>query len=327
MSTDPYQEMEHKAGVPEPLKPFEEPEGTPPLVGSKLRNQRERLGLSLSDVAATTRIQPYILSAMEQEQWERIPVGAYVQGFLRSYARALGLDEEEILNLYRTSAPADEHPLPGIRKQPASHRRLGPLLCLLAALLLAISGYYFWRGGSPPPELLPRGESPLKQEPLPVPEPTAETPRPLEKAAPGKTPLVPHSSQQAEPAAASEAPSSPPPAVQAEGTQTPQPPSPAPQPSAPKAPLSLRAEVRDRTWIKIWVDNQPPKDYIFLPGSRPEWTAREGFELIVGNAGGLALVFNGQRYDQLGDPGKVVRLRFPEEYKRKPEGEKREKRP
>ena len=79
-------------------------------------------------------------------------------------------------------------------------------------------------------------------------------------------------------------------------------------------PQILTASVRERTWIKISVDGGDPKEYIFDPGNRHEWKARKGFDLLIGNAGGIDLEFNGEKIENIGAPGQVVRLVFPQYY-------------
>ena len=70
-----------------------------------------------------------------------------------------------------------------------------------------------------------------------------------------------------------------------------------------------------RTWIKICVDDQGPKEYIFQPGSRPQWKAKEGFYVIIGNAAGIEFDFNGKILEDIGNLGQVVKLRLPEDFK------------
>jgi len=77
----------------------------------------------------------------------------------------------------------------------------------------------------------------------------------------------------------------------------------------------LTGHVEDRTWIRICVDDQEPKEYIFQPGSRPQWKGVEGFNILVGNAAGVWFEFNGERYENLGELGKVVRLKLPPDFK------------
>jgi len=76
--------------------------------------------------------------------------------------------------------------------------------------------------------------------------------------------------------------------------------------------LTLTARVHSRTWIAIGVDGQPWREYLLQPEETVEWTADEGFEIVVGNAGGIELSLNGDPLGYLGPEGKVVRLKLPE---------------
>ena len=72
-----------------------------PRIGAALEQERERQGLSLSDVEERTKIRTRYLRALETEDWDIIPGPTYVRGFLRAYAEALGLDPEELVDDYR----------------------------------------------------------------------------------------------------------------------------------------------------------------------------------------------------------------------------------
>ena len=76
----------------------------------------------------------------------------------------------------------------------------------------------------------------------------------------------------------------------------------------------LTGHVKARTWIRICVDDQEPKEYIFQPGSRPQWKGVDGFNVLIGNAAGVEFDFNGERFENLGDLGKVVRLKLPRHF-------------
>ncbi len=71
----------------------------PPGVGAALRERREELGLTLAEMAAATRIHRIYLVALEEENFQVLPGGAYGIGFLRIYARDLGLPIESLLGL------------------------------------------------------------------------------------------------------------------------------------------------------------------------------------------------------------------------------------
>ena len=65
-------------------------------IGSLFRNERQKKGLSYSQISETTRLRSHILKALENEDWANLPSPVFVTGFIRSYARALGLDEGEL---------------------------------------------------------------------------------------------------------------------------------------------------------------------------------------------------------------------------------------
>ena len=84
----------------------------------------------------------------------------------------------------------------------------------------------------------------------------------------------------------------------------------------PEGPvLTLSATVNLRTYVRIIVDDDPPKEFIFKPGANPDWTAKRGFEVKVGNAGGIEFVFNGEDIGTIGDMGRVRTVSFPDDFK------------
>ncbi|MGA7926884.1 MAG: RodZ domain-containing protein [Candidatus Sulfotelmatobacter sp.] len=71
--------------------------------GEKLRKQREQRGLELDAISNTTKISTRMLRALEDEQFDQLPGGVFNKGFVRAYARQVGLDEEEIVADYLTA--------------------------------------------------------------------------------------------------------------------------------------------------------------------------------------------------------------------------------
>jgi len=69
----------------------------PVSVGRALRQARKELGWGIEEVAARLHIKPAYLRALEEERWEDLPSPAHVKGFLRLYARELGLDPEPLV--------------------------------------------------------------------------------------------------------------------------------------------------------------------------------------------------------------------------------------
>ncbi|MFQ5992214.1 MAG: helix-turn-helix domain-containing protein, partial [Nitrospiraceae bacterium] len=75
-------------------------------LGDFFKQVRETKGLTLEEVALKTRIQPDYLRALEDENFAKLPDQVFAKGFVRTYARSLGLDEDDALNRFGESAGA-----------------------------------------------------------------------------------------------------------------------------------------------------------------------------------------------------------------------------
>jgi cytoskeletal protein RodZ len=102
-------------------------------IGSTLRETRTRLRIDLGDVEAETKIRVRYLRALENEEWDVLPGGAYTRSFIRTYANHLGLDGERLADDFRRTmeAPAGERygtPEPVARKPERRSGGGGPRL-------------------------------------------------------------------------------------------------------------------------------------------------------------------------------------------------------
>ena len=79
-------------------------------LGELLRERREAKGFSLQSVSSTTKIREHILVALECGAYDCLPAPVFVRGFLRTLARQLGLDAEELLALYVAAVPQSVAP-------------------------------------------------------------------------------------------------------------------------------------------------------------------------------------------------------------------------
>jgi len=70
-------------------------------VGQRLRAAREAKGLSIEDVASSTRIPTRHLQTLEDSEWDKMPAATYSIGFAKNYATAVGLDRAEIADQLR----------------------------------------------------------------------------------------------------------------------------------------------------------------------------------------------------------------------------------
>ena len=117
-------------------------------VGTTLRTARERLGLTVNDVAVRTRITVPLLMAIEENAFDRVPGGIFVRGFLRSYAREVGLDPEDAVSQFLEETGdtlQDAGPMPGaalddeppIQPEPSGGRATWGYALIVAALAVA----------------------------------------------------------------------------------------------------------------------------------------------------------------------------------------------
>ncbi|MGA8260213.1 MAG: helix-turn-helix domain-containing protein, partial [Arenicellales bacterium] len=68
-----------------------------PECGRRLRRTREQMGLSVDDVASELRLSSFQIRALEDDDWSQLPGTTYARGYLKAYARLLGLDAEQML--------------------------------------------------------------------------------------------------------------------------------------------------------------------------------------------------------------------------------------
>ena len=114
-------------------------------IGEKLRTQREQKGLSIEQVARDTNIAKRFLHALESEDFSAFPGETYLLGFLRNYTDYLGLDQEEMVNLFR-NFKIQEQPIPMdellVKKKPRI-----PITIIAGVVVvvgLIIGGYFLY---------------------------------------------------------------------------------------------------------------------------------------------------------------------------------------
>ncbi len=74
-------------------------------IGSKLKEKRQDLGLSVEDISARTLISVKYLQAIEENKFSEIPADVMTLGFIKNYSVALGLNPDEIISEYKKSNP------------------------------------------------------------------------------------------------------------------------------------------------------------------------------------------------------------------------------
>jgi cytoskeletal protein RodZ len=137
-------------------------------VGTFLRRLRESRALTLEAVALETRISVMYLRQIEQNRFEALPGEVFVRGFLRAYARAVGVDPARVILAYErrhgTPDPPDASRWPKLLRLPR-RRRLGLLVGVVLALaMLALLFAFVFRDDLEPPPPLPTDAPPAADD-------------------------------------------------------------------------------------------------------------------------------------------------------------------
>lgn len=70
-------------------------------LGEKLKEERLKKDLSLEDISKITKIKPDFLEYIENCEYQKLPSASYASGFVKNYAKALGLNIEELMAIFR----------------------------------------------------------------------------------------------------------------------------------------------------------------------------------------------------------------------------------
>ncbi len=111
-------------------------------IGQDLKRERELRGISLQEIADSTRISLKFLQAVEEDRLDIIPGQFFIRGILRSYAKSIGLDENQVLNKYQEKIMFEEqlaYQEARKRHSPARLPRPKKALFLVLSLVVLIS--------------------------------------------------------------------------------------------------------------------------------------------------------------------------------------------
>ncbi len=112
-------------------------------IGAALREARESLGLTLDQIAETTRVRARHLAAIEAGAIDQLPSRPFTVGYVRAYAKALGIDADATAARFRTEHPSPDdelHSPVGVRHARRSSRG-GVLMALAGVAALAVAGW------------------------------------------------------------------------------------------------------------------------------------------------------------------------------------------
>lgn len=246
-------------------------------IGEHLKRVRKVCGYSLEDVARVTKINLHYLEAIENDEFSKLPGETFLKGFLRSYARFLGIKEKEIIGRLKE----------GKKTEPVAHEALKtesyvsssgesdrrgegksfiqkniriilPLGVGAFALLIIIM---LFGGGRDTPTIQSSKEVRVEETVPPVPAAPAEI---------TSEAVVPPGTGSVE-------------------------------------PVLLKVSAKELTWIQVNLDGGEVKEALMRPGEVVSWTGVDKITVTLGNAGGVDVEVNGKAQEPFGKRGEVVR--------------------
>jgi cytoskeleton protein RodZ len=290
-------------------------------VGEKLRRARIEQGLDLATLANLTRITQRYLQAIETGDISELPNGFFYRSFVRQYASALGLDtddiEADLERLRQSEAPVltaamEQAQFPIKAQDPivseSNRRYLGTgrmwvYVALLIAMLIGCSAFYGWWRRLETASVANAQGIAQTAEAAPVPTESGTSP-----SGPESQPSPPSS----QPAKATLPASNPSPAASRTTDGATLQPSVAVLPAGPKAP-ALSADDRvvvslsatELTWVSVAADGKYVFSGLLRPNQSMTLGGKERTQLKIGNAGGLAVSWNGKAIGPVGPRGQV----------------------
>jgi cytoskeleton protein RodZ len=273
--------------------------------GDRLRREREMRGITLDEITESTKVSRRHLEALEGEHFDQLPGGVFNKGFVRAYARFLGINEDQAIADYSTASnelpqpenkfPLDIHAKPNPDLNPK--RSYLPLVFAVAALVGVLVGYAFWAKSKPHSTG------------------TAETTAAQSSPAASETPTN-ASTPAAAPSASTAASEPKPRAVEHTPAAVTTPPNPQQQAPAaavvdkPEKTFSVSVKAREDSWVSIVADGKSVMQRVLNADKHKKIKAGKVLVLRTGNAGGIEVSFNGKPLGTLGNENEPRTLTF-----------------
>ncbi len=244
-------------------------------VGSSLRAARANQGMSVEDAANRLRLMQRQIEAMETDDFASLGQPVFARGFVRNYARLLGLDPEPLLAVM-AGAPADAVPVTHAAPQPPGHWLTSPWLILLfLGALLAVAvpvGLYWWLNSDAEEEIAAATARAAEQHAAPAVAPAPTPPATVSASVPAV------------------------PAAQA-APESVAPPSEEPLPPAAAGSV-LHLDFGADSWVEIKdASGRMLMRQLNQPGSSADVKGQPPFDVVIGNAAQVRLTYNSRPID------------------------------
>jgi cytoskeletal protein RodZ len=240
----------------------------PQSFGRYLQAIRLEKKISLEQVSQQTRIGLGNLLLIEQEDHEQLPAEVYVKGFLRSYAKSVGADGDEVIRRYESCHDVlqrtSEAEFTSKKMVRGLWRKIVVSLVLVVCIIgLALFAVVFFRQ-------TPDADKPLEQKTAAENEQAVDTPEEQQGLEADAKPV-----------------------------------------NAVSEKLLLHVTAVEDTWLKAIVDEKGSTEYNLNSGDQIEIEAANGFNLLIGNAGGIKITLNDKPISIPGKSGEVVTIELP----------------
>jgi cytoskeleton protein RodZ len=308
--------------------------------GDRLRREREMRGVTLDEIAESTKISKRSLQALEEDDFDLLPGGIFNKGFIRAYARYLGIDEDQTVADYVAAsneqpAPEDQFPLEVFddkEKNPPLNpkRSFLPIVLAIVALAAGVGGWAYYAKYKPRQRVPVAEQVPAPNIPAPaLPAPSSSTSQAQTEVTPGTNPPATQSTGQDQKNASVAATGTASttgtpektsgktstdktsktqkPAVNAEQQKDT---TASESESASGKLFTVSVKAKEDSWISITADGKFVREGV-LSANR-QWSARAGKELVlkIGNAPGIEVSYQGKPLGPLPADGKVRTLTF-----------------
>ena len=256
--------------------------------GQYLKQQRLEKNIALEQVSLNTRISVQVLELIEQEKSEALPEDLFVRNFIRLYAKAIGIDPEAAAARFTgktynlKNGFEGNKPLPLIGRKLKQYLIIGVVVVTIAAAWLVMT-YFGTSTETPAPTVTEEPDIPAVASAIAPDVPPAETAK-VETPAPETTAAAPDNKIAHE-----------------EMTDN----------VGQADQLLLHVRAVEKTWLKVIVDGQRPIEYMLDVDEQIDLGGTDGFDLLIGNAGGIRITLNGAHVNIPGRSGQVVSMKIP----------------
>jgi len=296
-----------------------------PSFGEKLKVEREKRSITLEQISSSTKIGTRMLQALEEDNFNQLPGGIFNKGFVRAYARFVGIDEDQAVADYLEASGESAPPRPGGDSEPAAGK-LGLSIepgvgsseksrelpwGLFAAALLAIAlGLSLWthhKRTAPAPQ---SNAAATAEQNAPASEPAVDNSAKASRPEGSRFPAGAQTNPT--PSKAATAKNIQPSPIEKASQRTPSSGSAVEAKSATQQSdeFTVLIQLREDSWISITSDGKTLAAYMANAGTQHVVRGRQLVTIKAGNAGGVDFTFNGRKLGPQGENGEVKTLSF-----------------